>query len=165
MHKQVSSLLADGGSPGQLARYTQLLASRKVNIRAIGGAEWNHHGAVAVLVDDRTDEDELAEWLTGQDFPSVPIFAAEAVLPDVPGSLANAATRLGDLNILTILVADTHGGVGLVSFGFGSSEEADQARDLLGDLAVPVHGLTAAWNAHEVWDGTNPNPQPDPHNP
>jgi hypothetical protein len=166
MHAQVSSQLSAGGSPGKLAQYTRILADRKLNIRAIGGSEWGGQGAVAVLVDGDMNESELAETLTEADFPSVPIYAAEAVLPDVEGSLATAAERIGDLNILTILVADTHGGVGLVSFGFETRHEANEARRRLGDLAVKrEHDLTRAWQAHEDWDATNPNPRPDPANP
>jgi hypothetical protein len=165
MHAQVSSQLSAGGSPGKLAQYTRILAD-KVNIRAIGGSEWDGQGAVAVLVDGDMNESDLAELLTEQGFPSVPIFAAEAVLPDKPGSLATAAELIGDLNILTILVADTHGGVDLVSFGFATPEEAEDARGRLGDLAATKpHNNTYAWEAHEAWDADNPTPRPDPLNP
>jgi hypothetical protein len=166
MHAQVSSQLSAGGSPGKLAQYTRILADRGVNIRAIGGSEWGGQGAVAVLADGDMNESELAEALSAADFPSVPIYGAEAVLPDEPGSLATAAERIGDLNILTILVADTHGGAGLVSFGFETKREANEASRRLGDLAVKrEHDLTRAWQAHEDWDATNPNPRPDPANP
>jgi hypothetical protein len=165
MHAQVSSQLSAGGSPGKLAQYTRILADR-ANIRAIGGSEWDGHGAVAVLVDGDMNEEELARALTAEGFPSVPIFGAEAVLPDERGSLATAAERIGDLNILTILVAVTHGGVGLVSFGFATKDEADEAHNRLGDLAATAeHNNTKAWQAHEDWDATNPNPRPDPLNP
>jgi hypothetical protein len=169
MHKQVASMLAAGGSPGQLAKYTRLLAEKGLNIRSIGGAEWDHHGAVGTLVDNDLADDELetlVKELEGEGFPSIVIHAAEAVLPDVPGALADACDRLADLNIATILVVDTHGGNGLVTFGFATADEAETALDLLGDLAVPPHGLTAAWDEHEEWDRDNPNqPPPDPHNP
>jgi hypothetical protein len=169
MHKQVASMLAVGGSPGQLAKYTRLLAEKGLNIRSIGGAEWNHHGAVGTLVDNDLADDELevlVKELEGEGFPSIVIHAAEAVLPDVPGALADACDRLADLNIATILVVDTHGGNGLVTFGFATADEAETALDLLGDLAVPPHALTTAWDEHEQWDRDNPNqPPPDPHNP
>jgi hypothetical protein len=168
MHKQVSSMLAAGGSPGQLAKYTRILAEKGLNIRSIGGAEWDHRGAVGTLVDNDLADDELDELvkeLEDEGFPSVVIHAAEAVLPDTPGALADACEAIGDLNIATILVADTHGGSGLVTFGFATADEAETALERLGDFAVPPHTLSAAWQAHEVWDGTNPNPRPDPHNP
>ncbi len=165
MHKQVSSLLSNGGSPGQLAKYARALAEAGVNIRAIGGSEWDHRGAVAVLVDDDTNLEELI-GLLGDDYPTRELHCAEAVLPDEPGSLATAAERIGDLNILTVLVADTHGGVGLVSFGFETHEEAYEAVGLLGDFAVRnEHDLSRAWQEHEDWDGTNTNPRPDPRHP
>jgi hypothetical protein len=169
MHKQLSSLLSDGGSPGQLADYARQLADRGINIRAIGGSEWDHRGAVATLIDSDLDDAEITDWLGGKGYPTRVISAAEAVLPDEPGSLATACERIGgpdnDLNILTILVADTHGGVGLVSFGFETEAEADTARERLGDFAVERHGLTAAWDDHEAWDKSNRNPRPDPHHP
>jgi hypothetical protein len=169
MHKQVASMLAAGGSPGQLAKYTRLLAEKGLNIRSIGGAEWDHHGAVGTLIDNDLADDELEELvrdLASEGFPSRVIFAAEAVLPDTPGSLADACDRIGDLNIATILVVDTHGGNGLVTFGFETADEAETALDRLGDFAVAPHTLTAAWANHEEWDRNNPNqPPPDPHNP
>ena len=166
MHAQVSSQLSAGGSPGKLAQYTRILERQGANIRAIGGSEWDGHGAVAVLVDGDMNASDLAEALSAEGFPSVPIFGAEAVLPEERGSLATAAERIGDLNILTILVADTHGGVGLVSFGFATKDEADEAHNRLGDLAAKEeHNNTKAWQAHEDWDATNPNPRPDPLNP
>jgi hypothetical protein len=172
MHKQVSSLLSAGGSSGQLAKYTRILADQHVNIRAIGGAEWDGTGAVALLVDDGADENALLEALNGGGFPSTVIYAAEAVLPDAPGALADACEAIGDLNIASILVADTHGGKGLVTFGFESAGDAETALSRLGSvdddppgLGVPTHTLTASWAAHEAWDGTNPNPAPDPAHP
>jgi hypothetical protein len=166
MHQQLSSLLSAGGSPGQLADYTRQLAARGVNIRAIGGSEWDHRGAVATLIANDVDGDELSGWLEGKGYPTRVIYAAEAVLPDEVGSLATAAERIGDLNILTILVADTHGGVGLVSFGFETHDEANTARERLGDLAVDEeHDLTAAWEDHEDWDGKNTAPRPNPKHP
>ncbi len=165
MHKQLNSLLSNGGSPGKLAEYTRLLAERGENIRAIGGAEWDGRGAVAVLLDDKANEAEVAGWLTERGFQSVEIHAAEAVLPDVPGSLARAAAALGDLDIATILVADSHGKNALVSFGFATEDEAIEARNRLGAFAVEPHVLTKAWKAHEKWDKSNPNPKPDPFHP
>ena len=172
MHKQVSSLLSAGGSPGKLAKYTRLLANQGVNIRAIGGAEWKGKGAVALLVDDDADENALLEVLNGEGFPSTVIYAAEAVLPDHPGALADACEAIDDLNIASILVADTHGGRGLVTFGFESEADAETALARLGSVdddppgvGVPSHTLTAAWAAHEAWDATNTNPAPDPAHP
>jgi hypothetical protein len=165
MHKQLSSLLSNGGSARKLAEYTRFLAKSGVNIRAIGGAEWDGKGAVAVLLDDSANEAEIAETLAAEGFPTVPIHAAEAVLPDIPGSLATAAELIDDLDILTILVPDTHGKVALVSFGFATEDEATEARKRLGDFAVRPHALTKAWKAHEKWDRANPTPKPDPKHP
>jgi hypothetical protein len=162
MHRQVNSLLSNGGSPGKLAQYTRELATQGVNIRSIGGAEWGGTGAVAVLVDEGTNEVQLAEALTAAGFESVPIYAAEAIMPDEPGALAGACEAIGDLNIASILVADTHGGVGLVTFGFESQDDAREAERRLGDIGVKPHKLTRAWQAHEDWDATNPNPRPNP---
>jgi hypothetical protein len=169
MHKQVASMLAAGGSPGQLAKYARMLAERGLNIRSVGGAEWNHHGAVGTLIDNDLADDELdalVKELDAEGFPSIVIHAAEAVLPDTPGALADACERIGDLNIATILVVDTHGGNGLVTFGFATADEAAAALDRLGDFGVAPHTLTASWAAHEQWDRENPNqPPPDPRNP
>jgi hypothetical protein len=141
-----------------------IVAGQGANIRAIGGAESEGHGAVAMLIED-FDEDELADLLSQNDFPSTVLFAAEAVLDDRSGALAEACGLLADLDIQSILVADTHLGRALVSFGFSTQQDADEARDLLGALAVPEHTLTAAWAAHEAWDRANADSPPDPFNP
>jgi hypothetical protein len=164
MHKQVSSLLADGGSPGKLAQYTAIIAGQGLNIRAIGGTEWEGHGAVALLVDHDDDHDEVVDdldnLLNDSDFPSTVIWAAEAILDDQSGSLAAACDAIGDLNILSILVMDTHLKRGLVSFGFATHDEADEARSRLGALALPEHGLTKAWQDHEDFDEAHSTPPP-----
>lgn len=167
MHKQVSSRLSDGGSPGKLAEYTRIIAEKGGNIRSIGGAEWDGRGAVAVLLDDMPSAkfDGILEELNRLEFPSVEIFTAEAVLPDEVGSLAAACTAIDNLNIASILVIDTRLGKGLVTFGFESEDDAILARTRLDNVAVPEHTLTAAWAAHEAWDASNPNPAPDPANP
>src|SRR3954449_7197898 len=143
MHKQISSLLSAGGSPGKLAQYTRILANQGVNVRSIGGAEWDGTGAVALLVDDGLDEGGLIEALNAEGFPSQVIYAAEAVLPDTPGSLADACEAIGDLHIASILVADTHGGKGLVTFGFDSAGDAEEALSRLRGVGVQPHTLTA----------------------
>jgi hypothetical protein len=53
----------------------------------------------------------------------------------------------------------------MVSFGFETQAEADEARRRLGDLALEPHELTAAWEDHEDWDNMNANPRPDPRHP
>jgi hypothetical protein len=161
MHRQVNSLLSNGGSPGKLAEYTRKLADRGVNIRAIGGAEWGGRGAVAVLVDENTNEAELADWLGTEGYPSRPIVAVEAVLDDRPGALAEACEKIGKVNIASILVVDTHLGYGLVTFGFESEGDAAKARQALRGIATEPHKLTEAWQAHDDWDRSNPDP-PDP---
>ena len=169
MHKQVSSVLSAGNSPGKLALYASIVQDKGANIRSIGGAESNGAGAVAVLFDDMSDPEfaELVEVLNASDFPTVEIFTAEAVLDDQPGALAAATDAIRDLDVATILVADSHNGKGLVTFGFESEADAETARSALANLGVgvPPHTLTAAWAAHEEWDTSNPNPAPDPANP
>jgi hypothetical protein len=164
MHKQVSSLLADGGSPTKLAQYTAIIAGQGLNIRAIGGSEWEGHGAVALLVDhdDGHDEvvDDLVTVLNDSDFPSTVIWAAEAILDDHSGSLAAACEAIGDLNILSVLVMDTHLKRGLVSFGFSTHDEADEARSRLGNMALLEHELTRAWQDHEDFDQAHSAPPP-----
>ena len=169
MHKQVSSVLSAGGSPGKLALFTSIIQDKGANIRSIGGAESGGAGAVAVLFDDMTDGEfaELVEVLNASDFPTLEIFTAEAVLDDQVGTLAAATDAIRELDVATILVADTHLGKGLVTFGFEKETDAETARTLLGNIGVgvPPHTLTAAWAAHEEWDTSNPNPAPDPANP
>ena len=80
------------------------------------------------------------------------------MLDDGVGTLSAACKAIDDLNIASILVTDTHGGKALVTFGFESEADADEARTRLDTVAVPAHTLTASWQAHEDWDASNPNP-------
>ena len=166
MHAQVSSQLSAGGSPGKLAQYTRILADRGVNIRAIGGSEWDGQGAVAVLVDGDMKESELAELLTArasrasrstgprQSCPTSrarsrrpPSDRGRPEHPDDPRRRHARWSRPGQLRLRVEDEADEAGAASATS------------------RSTRAHNNTKAWQAHEDWDATNPNPRPGSREP
>ena len=151
MHKPVRILISDGGTPGRLAALCRKLAKKNVNILAIGGAEWDHRGAVALML-DKEDENEvhaiLAELRDEQGLTGTHIYeedwlpSIELELPDRPGSLADVLEILatdGDdgpgIDVLTVLSFPGRRGsnpTAYVSIGVGTQEERDRGRTRLG---------------------------------
>src|SRR5262245_2701246 len=108
-HVVVKSMVA--GSVGDLARITAALEAKGYNILAVGGAEVNHTGIIAMLFDpDKGKVDDIVSTIQGVEldggrrpsnveaFPDVHI-----LLNNAPGQLRRAAEALGDINIETVV--------------------------------------------------------------
>jgi hypothetical protein len=137
MHKPVlASLSTNGMTPGHLAAIGEALGSADINIGAVGGAEWEGNGAVALLLDHRKGEDnseEAARIIRDAGYQAVVIFSVTAELDNAPGALGRAARRLADanINIASILVVGVRGPRALVNFGVAEGD-LDAARSALG---------------------------------
>ena len=82
--------------PGELARITEAIAAKGVNITGFSGATCGDSGRVAVMTsDDATTRAALAE----SGFKSTELEATDTALRDEPGSLAKATRRLADAGI------------------------------------------------------------------
>ena len=139
MHRPVLAKLSTNGmSPGHLAAIGEALgnATPKINIGAVGGAEWEGSGAIALLFDDH-DEEEIPERaaavINGAGYSTVIISGVTVELPNQPGELGRAARKLANanINIASVLVVGVRGPRALVNFGVDPADE-DAARRALG---------------------------------
>lgn len=123
--------------PGRLAEVLQVVADRGVNLTAAGGAASGEAGAVALIADDETGlQDALAGG--GATYEDVELVSAE--LEDRPGTLADAARRLGDagVNITALVPTGMIGGRVSVAFGV---DDADAARRALTEMTGTGAGM------------------------
>jgi hypothetical protein len=139
MHKPVlASLSTNGMTPGHLATIGEALgnATPPINIGAVGGAEWEGNGAVALLLDHPRNEDNseaAASIIRAAGYDAVVIEGVTAELDNRPGELGRAARKLADanINIASVLVVGVRGPRALVNFGVDPAD-LDAARRALG---------------------------------
>jgi hypothetical protein len=112
---------------GELARISEAVAAKNVNITAISGATCGGGGSVAVMTDDDASTRSALEG-AGCSFRELDV--AEATLPNVPGSLAKAARRLADggVNIEALMPTGMQGNEVNVAF---VTADAAKARSIL----------------------------------
>jgi hypothetical protein len=82
--------------PGELARVLDGIAQRGVNITGGGATTWGEGGAIAIQVND-DDGARSALQAAGITFREADV--AAAWLDDRPGTLADAARRLGEAGV------------------------------------------------------------------
>jgi len=112
---------------GELARITEAIASKNINITAISGATGPSTGNVAVLT---SDEGATRAALQGAGCSFREMEVTEIPLPNVPGSLAKAARRLADggVNIEALVLTGMQGNDINVAF---VTSDAAKARSIL----------------------------------
>jgi hypothetical protein len=112
---------------GELARISEAIAAKAANIMAISGATCGGSGSVAVMTDDEAATRSALED-AGCSFRELEV--AEAMLPNVPGSLAKAARRLADggVNIEALMPTGMQGNDVNVAF---VTTDAAKARSIL----------------------------------
>ena len=112
---------------GELARISEAIAAKHVNITAISGATCGGGGGVAVMTDDEAGTKSALQG-AGCSFRELEV--AEASLPNVPGSLAKAARRLADggVNIEALMPTGMQGNDVSVAF---VTADAAKARSIL----------------------------------
>jgi hypothetical protein len=101
--------------PGELARVTEAIAAKGVDIRAISGTTSGDRGKVAIITDD---EESTTAALQGAGCSFRLSDAAEISLQSRPGALAQATRRLadGEVNIEAIMVIGMEGNEVKVAF-------------------------------------------------
>lgn len=94
--KQISVFVEN--KPGQLARFTEILNSNRIDMRALSLAEAEDFGIVRVIVDDSYKAATVLKE-EGYIFSINEVLAVE--LPDTPGALFNVLNiiRQGGVNI------------------------------------------------------------------
>lgn len=94
--EQISVFLEN--KPGELLRFTQVLAENNIDLQALSIAESDDYGILRIIVDKPT---EALKLLREQNLPSSVAKVIAVNVPDEPGSLTNILTVLagGKINL------------------------------------------------------------------
>ena len=113
--------------PGELARVSEALAAKGINITAIRGTACGDGGRAAIMT---SDDATTRTALDGAGFKYTPMEATDTALRHEPGSLAKAARRLAEegINIEALLPIGMQGNEIHVAF---VTSDAAKARQVL----------------------------------
>jgi hypothetical protein len=129
--------------PGEFARHASAIASREVNLSNVVCLGIGDRGGAAF---SSTDESALRSALNEAGIAFREVSVVEATLDDKPGTIADAAKRLGDAGVNIELIAPTGMDGQKVNVAFGV-DKADAARAALGDLVSATSSATAGSTA------------------
>jgi hypothetical protein len=118
--------------PGELARVTEAIAAKGVDITGVSGATCSDSGRVAFIVsDDATTRTAFNE----SGFKYTELEATDTALRQEPGTLAKAARRLADagINIEALLPIGMQGNEVHVAF---VTSDAAKARQVLSSAGI-----------------------------
>ena len=126
--------------PGEFARHAAAIAQRGINLANVICLGIGDRGGAAFFA---TDEGGLRSALNdaGIAFREVSVLAAE--LDDRPGTVADAARRLGDAGVNIELIAPMGMSANKVTVAFGV-DKLDAARTALGDLVTSTAATAAS---------------------
>jgi hypothetical protein len=120
--------------PGELARVTEAIAAKGINIEAFSGATCSDSGRVALMT---SDEPTTRTVLKSADFTYTELEATDAAFRHEPGALAKAARRLADagINIEAALPVGMEGNEVHVAFVTSDPVKAKQVLSAAGIAA------------------------------
>ena len=118
--------------PGELARVTEAIAAKGVNIEAFSGATCTDSGRLALMTSDETSTRTI---LNESGFKYTELEATDAAFRDEVGALAKAARRLADagINIEAALPVGMEGNEVHVAF---ATSDAAKARQVLSSAGI-----------------------------
>lgn len=117
--------------PGEFARHASAVAQRGINLSNAVCLGFGDRGGAAFYA---TDEAGLRSALNDAGIPFREVSVLTATLADKPGTLADAAKRLGDAGVNIELIAPVGMDATGVSVAFGV-DKLEVARKAIGDLA------------------------------
>jgi hypothetical protein len=117
--------------PGELARVTEAIAQKGINIEAFTGATCGDSGSVVLLTND---EAGTKSALQGAGVQARPIELVQASIGQEPGSLAAVARKLADAGVNIEAALPTGMAGGKVSVAFATDNPA-KARQVIGEGA------------------------------
>ena len=118
--------------PGEFARHASAIAQREINVSNVVCLGIGDRGGAAFYA---TDEAGLRSALNDAGIAFREVSVLTATLADRPGTLADAAKRLGDAGVNVELIAPTGTDAKGVTVAFGV-DKIDEARKALGDLVT-----------------------------
>ena len=118
--------------PGLLARVSETLAARGINIETLDSQTVEDHGVVIFTVDQY---DEALAALRDAGIPAVSEDAIIIRIVDEPGALAKISQRFHDaeIRVRSVRIIRRGSGSGLVAL---STERTEQALDLVRDVLI-----------------------------
>ena len=125
--------------PGEFARHASAIAQRGINLRNVICLGIGDRGGAAFYA---TDEAGVRSALNEAGIAFREVSALEVQLDDKPGTVADAAKRLGDAGVNVELIAPSGMDGGKVTVAFGV-DKLDAARTALSDLVTTRSGATA----------------------
>ena len=125
--------------PGEFARHASAIAQRGINLRNVICLGIGDRGGAAFYA---TDEAGVRSALNEAGIAFREVSALEVQLDDKPGTVADAAKRLGDAGVNVELIAPSGMDGGKVTVAFGV-DKLDAARAALSDLVTTRSGATA----------------------
>ena len=116
--------------PGELAKVTEAIAQKRINITAFSGSTCRDSGALALVTDNEADTRQV---LTEGQWTYKTIELVEASVADKPGSLAEVTRRLANagVNVEAAFPVGMTGGE--VHIGF-ATDNPSKAKQALGEL-------------------------------
>ena len=125
--------------PGEFARHASAIAQRGINLSNVICLGIGDRGGAAFY---GTDEAGVRSALNEAGIAFREVSVVEAKLEDKPGTVADAAKRLGDAGVNIELIAPTGMDGQTVTIAFGV-DKPDEAKAALGNLATATSGVTA----------------------
>jgi hypothetical protein len=118
--------------PGEIARVSEAIAAKGINIASSASLAFGDRGAVGLLTNDEQGARKALDE-AGIGYREVEVVSVS--LPDKPGTLADASRRLADAGVNVELLIPTRIGGGEVVLAAGV-ENAAAARDALKELTT-----------------------------
>ena len=120
--------------PGELARVTEAIAAKGIDIKGVSGSTCGSSGSVALMTDN-DDATRTALQAAGAKFREME--ATQAPIGMAPGSLAKACRRLADagVNIEALMPTGMEGDHVTVAFITGDAAKARQILTTAGSAA------------------------------
>lgn len=120
-------IISAPNKPGELARISEAIALKGINVTSIATIGWRDGGGIALITNDESGtRSALAGMGQVEEIEIIPVS-----LEDRPGTLAAASRKLADAGINIELVLPIGMREGKVSVAFATSDNA-RARELIG---------------------------------
>jgi len=124
-------IISAPNKPGELAKISELIALKGINITSISTIGWQGGGGIALITNDESGtRSALAGAGQVTELEIIPV-----ILEDHPGTLAGASQKLADAGINIELLLPIAMREGKVSIALATNNNA-KARELLGTGAL-----------------------------
>jgi len=120
--------------PGELARVTEAVAAKGINLTASSTLAWGEKGAIGLLTNDEPGTRTALEQ-AGLAYREVEVVSFD--LPDQPGTLADASRRLATAGVNIEFLVSTGRSAGRITLA-AAVDNVPAAQQALGDL-LEVH--------------------------